>query len=517
MPQRIKVAGSRRVPCLYWRFGYSAPALSLFSSCLIVDWPLDAQLLEAGQHQQHPRADRRHRHCRDRPAPRHPDTRHRSLGRRQSRLVDCRRRARLQDGRIPRRSWPSRCLLTGTVGRNHQWPRLCLWTSAAPLHHHARYAQHLQGPRAGIGHRSHDHARHARVDHHALGGSETLGVPNSFFVVIGVRPVLRCSCPKRWSGAAGSMPSEASPKQRCEMGIPVKGVLISTYVISGLCAGIGAVVLAGRTGASSPLYGNLLELDTIAAVIIGGASFLGGRGHVGHALVGAVMIGVIRNALNLLNVDVFFQMIAIGLIIVVAVEADVLRNHLEARAASAAGGEDAMTTSIARSSPFAMPQKRFGAVHALKDVSLDAYRGEVLALLGDNGAGKSTLVKCISGVHALDEGEILLDGEATTHPLACGCAPRRHRDRLPGSRAVRQSDAGTELLLRSRDRRPRPGCRAACGSSSSAPWIARRPRFSIASRSSCRNSMRRSRSCPGAAAGHRCGTGNGVRAQDRHP
>ena len=109
-------------------------------------------------------------------------------------------------------------------------------------------------------------------------------------------------------------------------------MLVSTYVISGLCAGIGAVVLAGRTEAGSPLYGNLLELDTIAAVIIGGASFLGGRGHIGHALVGAVMIGVIRNALNLLNVDVFFQMIAIGLIIVVAVEADVLRNHLEARA-----------------------------------------------------------------------------------------------------------------------------------------------------------------------------------------
>ncbi|AXS40076.1 ATP-binding cassette domain-containing protein [Breoghania sp. L-A4] len=55
--------------------------------------------------------------------------------------------------------------------------------------------------------------------------------------------------------------------------------------------------------------------------------------------------------------------------------------------------------------------KRFGAVHALRDVGLDAYRGEVLALLGDNGAGKSTLVKCISGVHSLDEGEILLDGE----------------------------------------------------------------------------------------------------------
>jgi ABC-type sugar transport system ATPase subunit len=59
-------------------------------------------------------------------------------------------------------------------------------------------------------------------------------------------------------------------------------------------------------------------------------------------------------------------------------------------------------------------EKRFGAVHALKDVSLEAYRGEVVALLGDNGAGKSTLIKCISGVHTLDEGAIELDGERTT-------------------------------------------------------------------------------------------------------
>ena len=131
----------------------------------------------------------------------------------------------------------------------------------------------------------------------------------------------------RWTYAVGG-----APKAAVEMGIPVKWVLVSTYVIAGLCAGIGAVVLAGRTGAGSPLYGNLLELDSIAAVIIGGASFLGGRGHIGHALVGAVMIGVIRNALNLLGVEVFYQMIAIGVIVVLAVEADVLRNHLEARA-----------------------------------------------------------------------------------------------------------------------------------------------------------------------------------------
>ena len=68
-------------------------------------------------------------------------------------------------------------------------------------------------------------------------------------------------------------------------------------------------------------------------------------------------------------------------------------------------------------------QKRFGAVHALKGVSLDAYRGEVLALLGDNGAGKSTLIKCISGVHGLDEGTIFLDGAA--HEMRSPAAARR--------------------------------------------------------------------------------------------
>ena len=165
----------------------------------------------------------------------------------------------------------------------------------------------------------------------AIGGASSFGIPNSFFVVAGVAALVLVMAKAvvwgRWIYAVGGQPEAA-----VQMGIPVKGVLVSTYIISGLCAGIGAVILAGRTEASSPLYGNLLELDTIASVIIGGASFLGGRGHIGHALVGAVMIGVIRNALNLLGVDVFFQMIAIGLIIVVAVEADVLRNRLEARA-----------------------------------------------------------------------------------------------------------------------------------------------------------------------------------------
>ncbi|UJQ93370.1 ABC transporter permease [Mariluticola halotolerans] len=163
-----------------------------------------------------------------------------------------------------------------------------------------------------------------------IGGGSSFGVPNSFFVVVLVALLItvmaRYVVWGRWIYAVGGQPDAAR-----RMGIPVNAIIVSTYVIAGLCCGVGAILLSGRTEAGSPLYGNLLELDTIAAVIIGGASFLGGRGHIGHALVGAVMIGVIRNALNLLNVNLYFQLIAIGVIIVMAVESDVLRNHLEAR------------------------------------------------------------------------------------------------------------------------------------------------------------------------------------------
>ena len=172
-----------------------------------------------------------------------------------------------------------------------------------------------------------------------LGRDAFWGLPGSVFVVVGVGLLLlvltRTMVWGRWIYAVGGRPEAA-----VAMGIPVNWMLVSVYVISGACAGIGAVILAGRTDAGSPLFGNLLELDTIAAVIIGGASFLGGRGHLGHAVIGAIMIGVIRNALNLLNVDIFFQLIVIGVVIVIAVESDVLRNYLEGRVRVAQAGRE---------------------------------------------------------------------------------------------------------------------------------------------------------------------------------
>lgn len=130
----------------------------------------------------------------------------------------------------------------------------------------------------------------------------------------------------RWIYAVGGNPEAA-----VRNGISVPSVLVSVYVLCGLLAGIAALLTMGKGHAASPTSGALAELDAIAAVIIGGASFLGGRGTVLNALTGALVIAVMRNGLNLLGIDPNWQYIATGVVIVVAVELDVVRGHLERR------------------------------------------------------------------------------------------------------------------------------------------------------------------------------------------
>jgi ribose transport system permease protein len=110
-------------------------------------------------------------------------------------------------------------------------------------------------------------------------------------------------------------------------GIPVNSRLTLVYAISGGLAGLAAVLLAGRMNSGFPLAGAGAELDSIAAVIIGGASFFGGVGTVSGTLVGALMIGVLRNGLNLLDVSSYWQSAVIGVVIVMAVWIDVMRQR----------------------------------------------------------------------------------------------------------------------------------------------------------------------------------------------
>ncbi|MFA6783459.1 MAG: ABC transporter permease [Sphaerochaeta sp.] len=108
-------------------------------------------------------------------------------------------------------------------------------------------------------------------------------------------------------------------------GINVDKVLCIVYTISGFMAALAGIVLVGRVNAAYPLAGQDYETDAIAAVIIGGSSFSGGVGKIYNTVIGVLIIAVLRNGLNLLNVDSAFQTVAIGVVIILAVYLDVIR------------------------------------------------------------------------------------------------------------------------------------------------------------------------------------------------
>lgn len=111
-------------------------------------------------------------------------------------------------------------------------------------------------------------------------------------------------------------------------GINVSKVKCIVYSLSGLTAALAGIVLVGRVNAAYPLAGQDYESDAIAAVIIGGASFSGGVGKIGNTIIGVMIIAVLRNGLNLLNVDSSFQTVTIGVVIILAVYIDVLRQRV---------------------------------------------------------------------------------------------------------------------------------------------------------------------------------------------
>lgn len=110
-------------------------------------------------------------------------------------------------------------------------------------------------------------------------------------------------------------------------GINVDRTLLIVYSLSGLMAGVAALMLAGRTNSGYPTAAAGAELDAISAVIIGGASFFGGVGTVWGTAIGVVFITVLRNGLVLLQVPIEWQTVVIGMVIVLAVYVDVLRQR----------------------------------------------------------------------------------------------------------------------------------------------------------------------------------------------
>ena len=137
------------------------------------------------------------------------------------------------------------------------------------------------------------------------------------------------------------------------------------YGVSGLMSAIAAVILTARLNSAQPIAGMMYELDAIAATVIGGTSLMGGEGSLGGTLVGALIMGVLRNGLNLLGVSSFLQQIVIGGVIVVAVLVDTvlkrknrsrqddLRAAMRSLTSARAHGcrRDDMSTRLSSSSP----------------------------------------------------------------------------------------------------------------------------------------------------------------------
>ncbi|MCM3399533.1 ABC transporter permease [Oceanobacillus profundus] len=156
-------------------------------------------------------------------------------------------------------------------------------------------------------------------------GQESISiVPVSFILVIVVAIIMHIFLNRTATGryiyAIGGNKEAARLS-----GIPVDRVLIIVYTVSGFMAALGGLVLIGRTNSASPIAGLTYELDAIAAVIIGGASFFGGVGTVIGTLIGALIIAVLRNGLNLIGTSSDLQTVVIGVVIILAVFVDVLR------------------------------------------------------------------------------------------------------------------------------------------------------------------------------------------------
>ena len=163
-----------------------------------------------------------------------------------------------------------------------------------------------------------------------LANGSVLGIPNLLIIFVIITAiawfVLNRTVFGRYVYSVGSNPEAARLA-----GVPVALVTTAVYVISGVLAAVGGVLLTSRLGAGVPTAGTGFELQAIAACVIGGASLSGARGSAIGAACGALIIGVLNNGGNLLAINAFYLQIAIGALILVAVGFDQMNTRNAAR------------------------------------------------------------------------------------------------------------------------------------------------------------------------------------------
>ena len=155
----------------------------------------------------------------------------------------------------------------------------------------------------------------------AMTNGTLMGVPNPV-VIVAVLAICAWVILNKTPLGEYFMAVGGNPEAARIAGVPVTLTKLAAYMISGLMAAVAAMILVGRLGAAEPTMGTLWELDAIAAAAIGGASLMGGRGSIIGTLIGCVILGTLRNGLTLLNVQAFYQLLATGIIIIVAMLID---------------------------------------------------------------------------------------------------------------------------------------------------------------------------------------------------
>ena len=162
-----------------------------------------------------------------------------------------------------------------------------------------------------------------------LGGGQIIGIPVPIIILAVVALVasfiFRETKLGRYAYAIGGGEEAAR-----RAGIPVRRFKVAIYAFCGGLVGISSIVLSSRINSAPPGIGLGYELDAIAAVVIGGASLMGGRGNVSGAIIGALTMAAIRFGLNVMAVTPFIQQIVIGVILIIAVYLDRLRILQEA-------------------------------------------------------------------------------------------------------------------------------------------------------------------------------------------
>ncbi|MEQ9406708.1 MAG: ABC transporter permease [Fuerstiella sp.] len=159
-----------------------------------------------------------------------------------------------------------------------------------------------------------------------IGGGTTLGIPNPVILMIllyGIaHVVMSMTVFGRYVYSVGGNAEAARLS-----GVPVKTVTLVVYTLCGALAGLGGIVQSSKLGSGDPKLGLMFELDVIAAAVVGGTSLMGGEGRIFGTLIGAFIIAVIKNGMNLMNVGAPDQQIVLGGVVLVAVLVDTLKRR----------------------------------------------------------------------------------------------------------------------------------------------------------------------------------------------